>query len=109
MNVNKATAYDIEQMYGVNANKSVLALGLNEDATDTDITEVLTTYGTVVKIVCLRTSGAIIGLDTEEAVVHLKPNFPFEIASAKYRGAKWCIDDIEKVLLPPVFSNLHQK
>lgn len=104
MEVNKKTVYDIEQKYGVNAKRSVLALGLNEDATDANITEVLKTYGTVVKIVRLRLSEAIIELDAEEAVEHLKPNFPCEIATAKYPTAKWCVDDIEKVLLSPVFS-----
>lgn len=92
-----ATTTDFEQDYGVDPKRAVLVQGICDDDTNEEITEVLGTFGEVAKIVRLTPLGAIIEFDSEEAVTDLKPQFPFEVATARDSTVKWCLDSIDKV------------
>lgn len=92
------TIIDVEQDYGVNSKRSVLALGISEDDIDEEITEVLGAHGRVTKIIRLKSEQAIIEFDSEEVVAKLNASFPCEIATARDPTLKWCLDSIEKMV-----------
>ena len=91
-----ATLADIEWDFEVN--RSVLALGICDDDSDDEITEVLGPHGRVTKIVRVNPEQVVIEFESEEAVAHLTTRFPFEIATAKDPALKWCLDSIDKLM-----------
>lgn len=90
------TFTDVERDFEVK--RSVLAIGISDDNTNEEITEVLETHGKVTKIVRINPEQVIIEFDSEEVVAHLTTRFPLEIASAKDPALKWWLDSIDKVM-----------
>lgn len=93
-----STTTDIGQEYDVIPERSVLALGITDDDTDEEISDVLETYGSVSKIIRLKPTRAIIEFDLEEVVTHLRPQFPCEVATARDPTVKWVLDSLDKMV-----------
>lgn len=91
-----ATFANIEWDFEVK--RSVLALGISDDDTNEEITEVLEPYGRVIKIVRGNPEQVVIEFESEEVVAYLTTRFPFEIATAKDPALKWCLDSIDKLM-----------
>ena len=78
---------NIEQTYGINANRSICVAGLTKTDTDDDIIASLKTYGVVAKVVRLPStereddSTVIVEFTSETPMAVLELNLPFEIPS----------------------------
>uniref|UniRef100_A0A3B5ABC5 Paraneoplastic antigen Ma-like C-terminal domain-containing protein n=1 Tax=Stegastes partitus TaxID=144197 RepID=A0A3B5ABC5_9TELE len=99
------TITDVESEHGINAKRSILALGITDNDTNEAISKALEAYGTVVKIARLGQDRAIIEFRSEDAVERIKPDFPCEIPTTMDPALRWCFDSIDKIIistsLPP--------
>lgn len=99
---------DIEQEFGIKADRSIVVLGVTHTDTDKDITETLEKYGIVAKVVRLSNTEemdkchAIVEFESATAVV--KPKLPFDIQDINDTVVTWHVDSI-KVLTQTVIDS----